>query len=1071
MSSNSTPSTSPPSIRLSRALSPARAIALGSSVSVGLGVFVLSSPLLQGVATLIPRDYLAALLLLLPLVLTYAERGVVTSGSGGALSLARASQPLWQSYAIGWLLLGGHLALIALLGWGAAFYLNLNLERLLDLTVDLRWTAPVMVLLVALNDLIGTQGNWRWRTLFVYGAMLCLLVVAAWSWGQPDLALPTDVPPAGLIGRVALLAAGLWGVQFVLDSRDELRNPARHLGTALIVPWLLFGGLGVFATTGVLRIATLPTADGPFILGLPTTVASGGALIGMAYAMVGLLICLIALDRAMVTLLRLIGSMVRDGFLPQQLLRHPPGRGMPYFALRLFALVSALAAWLLPLLLLLGLVALALLWVTALLNLPDAHGRWSRLPTQRPWRLPFHPLFPGLALVISIFLPLALPLMVLQLGLGWGLLGLGAYLGYARHAALDVRRREVVLGEIVAVRRPTTYTVLVGVANPATAPTLIRSAAQIAAVKQGRVLVLQVALFPDQVPLHVQRQEAAQQFAELQQLIDRAAVTTVPVEATVRLAQTSGDGILSTAVEEKVDLIVLGWEGEIDANDIAADHPLELVVRAATCDVVVLRGCLPQTVQRVLVPTAGSPNTLAAIKLAQELTAPTNGQVVALNLAEGLIAPGSLDQTRRTLRGLIDDLGGEVPVDLRVVPSSDVCAGVLEQARSFDMLILGASRGGILDQTIFGGLPVEIARAATLPVLLLKHYEGTPHFWLRRTWELISAPLPSLTLSQRTAVYQQMRQSARPSVDFFVLIGLAALIATMGLSLSSPAVIIGAMLVAPLMSPILAMAMGIVQGNLRMVRMATGTTALGIVLAITVGIVMTLASPARFNTSEILARTQPNLLDLFVALASGAAGGYAIGRKEVAAALPGVAIAAALVPPLSVAGYGMATSQLAIAGGALLLFTTNLIAIVCAAALVFLLLGFRPLRASQREQVRAGFMVVLAALLLISIPLAAVSFNAFSQVTRQNQIETLLATALASENAHISAVGVERAGNGFIVSVTIYALDDFSAAQVNALQESLHRSVGAPVTLRATVLRALLLPDPSEALLEATPGP
>jgi uncharacterized hydrophobic protein (TIGR00271 family) len=117
-------------------------------------------------------------------------------------------------------------------------------------------------------------------------------------------------------------------------------------------------------------------------------------------------------------------------------------------------------------------------------------------------------------------------------------------------------------------------------------------------------------------------------------------------------------------------------------------------------------------------------------------------------------------------------------------------------------------------------------------------------------------------------------------------------------------------------------------------------------------------------TAEILSRTSPNVLDLLVALLSGAAAAYAVSRSQLAAALPGVAIAAALVPPLCVVGYGLGTGQFDIALGSSLLFVTNLAAIVVAAAAIFLLLGFRPpLRLERGQQARQGLNLALILLL------------------------------------------------------------------------------------------------------------
>lgn len=144
-------------IRVSRIVSLTRAIALGSSITIGLGIFILIGFFLQEEGAQVPRAYLTAAVLFVPIALIYAERSTITPGPGGPFALARAGGLNWRTFIIGWLLLGGHLVLIALLGWGCALYLGIGLEHLLDIRLNVRWLAPIIIVIVALNDLIGTQ--------------------------------------------------------------------------------------------------------------------------------------------------------------------------------------------------------------------------------------------------------------------------------------------------------------------------------------------------------------------------------------------------------------------------------------------------------------------------------------------------------------------------------------------------------------------------------------------------------------------------------------------------------------------------------------------------------------------------------------------------------------------------------------------------------------------------------------------------------------------------------------------------------------------------------------------------
>jgi len=217
---------------------------------------------------------------------------------------------------------------------------------------------------------------------------------------------------------------------------------------------------------------------------------------------------------------------------------------------------------------------------------------------------------------------------------------------------------------------------------------------------------------------------------------------------------------------------------------------------------------------------------------------------------------------------------------------------------------------------------------------------------LPRRWGL----LPDLTPAERVEIYKQVHRNARPRRDFLIMIALAAGIAGLGLRLNSPAVLIGAMLISPLMSAIVGLGLGAVRADRRLMSISGSALAQGILVAVAMGIVAAWAIPGTEPTAEIMARTEPSLLDLGVALISGLAGAYAICRRDASSALVGVAIAVALVPPLVTAGIGLAWLNWPIAGGAALLFITNLIAISAASELLFLILGFGPQLNRQSER-------------------------------------------------------------------------------------------------------------------------
>jgi hypothetical protein len=217
------------------------------------------------------------------------------------------------------------------------------------------------------------------------------------------------------------------------------------------------------------------------------------------------------------------------------------------------------------------------------------------------------------------------------------------------------------------------------------------------------------------------------------------------------------------------------------------------------------------------------------------------------------------------------------------------------------------------------------------------------------------------------------------------------------------------------------------------------------------------------------------VLDLLVALLSGAAAAYAVSRSQLAAALPGVAIAAALVPPLCVVGYGLGTGQFDIAIGSSLLFITNLAAIVVAAATIFLLLGFRPpLRLERGEQARRDLYLALALLLVVAIILVVTTLVTNEQAKEVATIESIVLSSVPPDKGDVIDLEINRQFRQFIVSYKIVDyVGGYSTTDVDALQRVIDAAVSDPVLLQASILSGTLtISDGSERASPAvTPTP
>ena len=275
---------------------------------------------------------------------------------------------------------------------------------------------------------------------------------------------------------------------------------------------------------------------------------------------------------------------------------------------------------------------------------------------------------------------------------------------------------------------------------------------------------------------------------------------------------------------------------------------------------------------------------------------------------------------------------------------------------------------------------------------------------------------------QRLTIYQSMLASSHMDVEYSSLLLVGGLIALFGLLENSAAVIIGAMLISPLMNPILSSALALLLGDGKMGKRAATVLAVSIAVVIGTTWLVALAIPLKQATPEILARTQPNLLDLFIAFLSGLAGTLAMRSSSVAMTiLPGVAIAVAVVPPLSVVGYGLSTGQSSIAGGAFLLFVTNLVSIIISAAVIFRLMGFRPRWEAEQGRWKLKYRLGISALVLVvlSIPLFLTLRKAAIEVGIRSSVRGILSSAFQEHEGSISHVEFSHARNGLLIRATL----------------------------------------------------
>lgn len=335
---------------------------------------------------------------------------------------------------------------------------------------------------------------------------------------------------------------------------------------------------------------------------------------------------------------------------------------------------------------------------------------------------------------------------------------------------------------------------------------------------------------------------------------------------------------------------------------------------------------------------------------------------------------------------------------------------------------------------------------------LAGHLIGRDNWFIRfKTWLRKDS---GITQTRKAIVLDDLVDSASPKVGFFILIILSCAIATFGLIVDSPAAIIGAMLVAPLMSPILGLSIASISGLARLFRRSSTAVLAGVGISILLSALLTFVAlylpsrPLIVISNEIIARTKPSLIDLGIALAGGIAAAYALAHPRLSAALPGVAIATALMPPICTIGIGIALLDPSIFLGASLLFATNLAAISFAGILTFALMGFGPSLTTSKSAVSRSLRLSTMSILVIMILLAVFTWSSFSEDRKYNTVRAAILET-TSELTQVYLVDLSIVSDMGItkISAVLRTSRQLTSQEVNSIQSVISDSIHSPVSL------------------------
>lgn len=331
----------------------------------------------------------------------------------------------------------------------------------------------------------------------------------------------------------------------------------------------------------------------------------------------------------------------------------------------------------------------------------------------------------------------------------------------------------------------------------------------------------------------------------------------------------------------------------------------------------------------------------------------------------------------------------------------------------------------------------------------------------------------ALTPKQKQQIYQTIVEGSEPKGSFYILVILSSIIAAYGLIADSAAVVIGAMIVAPLMIPIVGIAISLVSGDSHLFRLSMTSEIAGALCSIALGF---MAGKFTFGvelSAEILARTHPLPYDILVALAAGLAGAYSLVNPRINAALAGIAIAVSLAPPLAATGICLALARYDLALGAFLLFFANFLAIQLASVLIFIANGFLDYSHYEENELlitnriskidliiifSKRFLPSIVLLIAVTWHLSQTLIGLVNEKQFQRRLETIVKNEIQKRTgARLTEVNYKKEQGGKTNAIAVVMTpQEFLPADVDNIQQHIQRNLGGNISL---IIRSVISKD------------
>ncbi|MCK4224466.1 MAG: amino acid permease [candidate division Zixibacteria bacterium] len=721
-------------IKFSRELGLLEATTLGVGAMIGAGIFILSGMAAGIAGPAATISYILCGLMTLFTALSYSELSSSIPLAGGGYTFVHQGLGGYIAFLSGWALIFGSVVACALYALGFAEHFNPLLDLVVKISPPIKFSAFAIALLLLLINIKGTKESGKTQNFFTLAKIAMLIIFIGLCIPYVKVGNLKPFAPfgfTGIISATALIYISFFGFELISSASEEIKNPKKTVPKAILlslfIPMLIYVGV-VLVSVGILDYQTLGTSAAPLVLIAGKVLGSYGLLFVL---IAGLLATISALNATVLAAARQTYAMGRDGYLPGKIFRLHPKFKTPYTAVAAVGVVILFFTLSGEVKFAAHLANFCFLFALILVNLSVIMLRKKEPRLKRPFKLPWHPVIPLLAIACNVLILAFVSPQTYLLGAGW--LGLGSlvYLVYSKEQKETVEKHRR-LKEILQRQERKEYKILVPVANPNTLGMLMMTACAIAKKFDGEVIALNVVEIPQGTPLRKGLADFSQQRLLLSRAENIARQEKVKFDKLIKLTHRLSYGILETAEEEDCNFIIMGRSRPEKMLEKILTTVMDMVLKEAPCNVAVVCGEKMDQVGRIIITATDNVNSFLAAELSPALVEKFKADLLLLHAIPQDASAEEEIQAKRWIDSFVEKANLKIKSERKVLKAEEPAKAIAGQIQEGDLLLMGESKGGTIEQLLFTSVPEEVAEQISQPIIVFKKFQPQERSWVEK---------------------------------------------------------------------------------------------------------------------------------------------------------------------------------------------------------------------------------------------------------------------------------------------------------------------------------------------------